>query len=83
MNFGFCKIYDPHRLLIIRLDRINLKRSNKYIDLSYLLYLVYLLYIYDIYYNYYITIQEYYKIILNLYQPSNTLNILVSLPELI
>ena len=32
---------------------------------------------------YYITIQEYYKIILNLYQPSNTLNILVSLPELI
>ena len=51
MNFGFCKMYDPHRLLIIRLDRINLKRSNKYIDLSYLLYLVYLLYIYDICYN--------------------------------
>ena len=51
MNFGFCKMYDPHRLLIIRLDRINLKRSNKCIDLSYLLYLVYLLYIYDICYN--------------------------------
>ena len=34
MNFGNSKISDPHRLLLNHWDKINLKRSDKYIALS-------------------------------------------------
>ena len=34
MNFGHSKIFDPHGLLLNVLDKINLKRSDKYDVLS-------------------------------------------------
>ena len=34
MNYENSKTSDPHRLLLNLLDKINLKRSNKYVDLS-------------------------------------------------
>ena len=34
MNSGNSKTSDPHRLLINLVDKINLKRSNKYVALS-------------------------------------------------
>ena len=34
MNSGNSKTSDPHRLLLKLLDKINLKRSDKYIALS-------------------------------------------------
>ena len=34
MNFENSKTYDPHRLLLNLLDKINLKRSDKYVALS-------------------------------------------------
>ena len=34
MNSGNRKTSDPHRLLLNLSDKINLKRSDKYIDLS-------------------------------------------------
>ena len=34
MNSGNSKVFDPHRLLIDLLDKINLKRSDKYVALS-------------------------------------------------
>ena len=34
MNFGNSKTPDPHRLLLNLSDKINLRRSDKYVDLS-------------------------------------------------
>ena len=34
MNFGNKKISDPHRLLLNLVDKINLKRSDKYVAIS-------------------------------------------------
>ena len=34
MNFGNSKTSDRHRLLLHLLDKINLKRSDKYVALS-------------------------------------------------
>ena len=34
MNSGNSKTSDPHRLLLKLLDKINLKRSDKYVALS-------------------------------------------------
>ena len=34
MNSENCKTSDPHRLLLNLPDKINLKRSNKYVALS-------------------------------------------------
>ena len=34
MNFENNKTFDPHRLLLNLLDKINLKRSDKYVALS-------------------------------------------------
>ena len=34
MNSENSKTYDPHRLLLNLLNKINLKRSDKYVDLS-------------------------------------------------
>ena len=34
MNSGNSKAADPHRLLLHLLDKINLKRSDKYVALS-------------------------------------------------
>ena len=34
MNSGNSKTSDPHRLLLNLLDKINLKRSDKYVALS-------------------------------------------------
>ena len=34
MNFENTKTSDPHRLLLKLLDKINLKRSDKYVALS-------------------------------------------------
>ena len=33
MKFGNSKTFDPHRLLLNLLDKINLKRSDKYVAL--------------------------------------------------
>ena len=34
MNLKYCKIFDPHRLLLNLTDKINLKRIDKYVALS-------------------------------------------------
>ena len=34
MNFENSKTFDPHRLLLNLLNKINLKRSDKYVALS-------------------------------------------------
>ena len=34
MNFENSKTFDSHRLLLYLLDKINLKRSDKYVALS-------------------------------------------------
>ena len=34
MNSGSCKTFDPHRLLLNHPDKINLKRSDKFVALS-------------------------------------------------
>ena len=34
MNFENSKIFDPHRLLLNLSDKMNLKRSEKYVALS-------------------------------------------------
>ena len=39
MNSEYSKISDPHRLLLNLLNKINLKRSDKYIALSNLVYM--------------------------------------------
>ena len=36
MNTDNSKTFDPHRLLLNLSDKINLKRSDKYVALSYL-----------------------------------------------
>ena len=34
MNFENSKLFDPHRLLLNLLDKMNLKRSDNYVVLS-------------------------------------------------
>ena len=34
MNSKYCKISDPNRLLLFLKDKMNLKRSDKYVALS-------------------------------------------------
>ena len=34
VNFGNSKFFDPHRILLNLLDKINVERNNKYVDLS-------------------------------------------------
>ena len=42
MNSEIRKTFDPHRLILILIDKINLKRSDKYVALSNLNLLLYM-----------------------------------------
>ena len=51
VNFGNSNFLDPHRILLNLLDKINVERNNKYVDLSnfsiyYTIYIYIYIYIY-------------------------------------